>query len=388
MGDEVELTSGADGIRYRFDLGRMAAEQADFNVALQVGNSVLAPGYSWLLTPAGVPDATWVRLDLVGSLDESTFATGLTPAGRGYGLRANEIRVATFGLFGAFERYEATLVDLQNQPATLDIVTMDGALLVDKALVHSWVRETARAVSDFYQGFPVARTLLAIVPVPEATSVVHGKVLPESSPGVAILVGSRARAEALYADWILTHELLHLGFPSFVAEGKWLDEGLATYFEPLIRARKGWLSERDVWAEFYWNMPQGLRTLERSGLEAPTSYRAMYWAGALVCLMVDVEAHRQSRGKQSLQYALRRLVRAGGDATRVWRLADVVQSIDASLGAPILGLLTRRHLHSGHPVKLPRLFAELGVKLSGDQVVLDDNAPLAETRRAITRGLL
>lgn len=57
------------------------------------------------------------------------------------------------------------------------------ALLVDKALVHTWVRETALAVSDFYQGFPVARTLLTIVPVPGAESVVHGKVLPESSPG-------------------------------------------------------------------------------------------------------------------------------------------------------------------------------------------------------------
>ena len=46
------------------------------------------------------------------------------------------------------------------------------------------------------------------------------------------------------------HELYHLGFPSFQGEGKWLDEGLATYYEPMIRARAGLRTETSLWDEF------------------------------------------------------------------------------------------------------------------------------------------
>src|SRR5690606_26402181 len=94
------------------------------------------------------------------------------------------------------------------------LVTLDGPLATEREAVRRWVGETALAVSEFYGGFPVQRAMLTLVPVTGRRGVLHGKVLPESSPGIAILLGSEARADSLYSDWILTHELFHLGFPS------------------------------------------------------------------------------------------------------------------------------------------------------------------------------
>lgn len=382
----LRLPPGANGLRYRVRLGDMAKAQADIDGALAVGRSVLAPGYSWLLTPSGVSADTPVIVHYAQGPDGWGFTTGLATHGEAYQLRAGEIRVATFAVFGEFDESELSLPGIGGGEARLELITLDADIAVDSATVRRWVRETARAVSDFYGGFPVQRAMLALAPVPGRRGVLRGKVLPESNPGIALLIGERSRVENLYADWILTHELFHLGFPSFAHEGKWLDEGIATYFEPLIRARQGWLSERDVWAEFFTHMHKGLSVLERDGLQRPRGVRGMYWAGATVCLLADIQVHQASDGEKSLQQGVRALLRAGGDATRVWRLAEAVATIDRELGGPVLANLGARYAKPGSSVPLERVFRELGVIWTGSDIRFDDTAPLAPIRRSITRG--
>jgi predicted metalloprotease with PDZ domain len=57
-------------------------------------------------------------------------------------------------------------------------------------------------------------------------------------------------ADDLRADWVLAHELFHLGVPSMPG-GAWLDEGLATYYEPVLRTRAGLVSEMATWTELF-----------------------------------------------------------------------------------------------------------------------------------------
>src|SRR5690606_2467474 len=122
-------------------------------------------------------------------------------------------------------------------------------------------------------------------PVADHSGIQHGKVVATGGAGVAIHIGDRAQRADLYGDWILVHELFHLGFPSFSREGKWLDEGLATYFEPIIRARAGWLSPHAVWKELAIGLPQGLPAVEGSGVENATDFQGIYWGGAIIALL-------------------------------------------------------------------------------------------------------
>jgi predicted metalloprotease with PDZ domain len=228
--------------------------------------------------------------------------------------------------------------------------------------------------------------MVVVIPESGRSGVLFGKVLPESSPAIALLVGRHTKKTDLDRDWILVHELYHLGFPSFQAEGKWLDEGLATYYEPIIRTRAGLRTEASLWEEFVSAMPQGLGAVGRDGLENAQSFRGIYWGGAIVALLADIEIRRRSGGKQGLEDGLLTLLDNDGHASEVWDLKDAIGVVDRTIGAPVLGDLAARYATRGHPLELDRLFSDLGVKRTAVGVKLDDSAPLARVRRAIVHG--
>jgi predicted metalloprotease with PDZ domain len=184
----------------------------------------------------------------------------------------------------------------------------------------------------------------------------------------------------------LIHELFHLGVPSFYEEGKWFDEGLATYFEPILRARAGMLSELELWREFARGLPLGLHALTRDGLERARGYRGLYWGGALYCLLADIAIRRDSGGRLGLEDGLRRVHSAGGHASEVWPLRRTLETADLAFTRPVLEPLARRHAQQPSPVDLEAIFDELGVVMDGHAVRLDDEAPLAWVRRALLRG--
>jgi hypothetical protein len=292
---------------------------------------------------------------------------------------AHEIPVATYFAFGKLEQ---RVLDIDG--ARLEVTKLDSALAEPESDVDAWITKSAGAVRDFYGAFPVPRASLTILPVPGKRSVLFGKVLPESEPGIALLLGEFAPRKSLYSDWILVHELYHLGFPSFYHEGKWLDEGLATYYEPIIRVRAGLYTETELWDEFSKNMPQGTPAFTEGGLENADDFRGIYWGGAIACLLADVEA-RKRRIDRGLEVGLRALREAGGNACEVWTLAEVLGAVDHALGAPTLEPIARAHAAHGSPFDLAALFANLGVRRNSKGAVqLSDSAPLAAVRRAIT----
>ena len=50
------------------------------------------------------------------------------------------------------------------------------------------------------------------------------------------LAAIRGQAD-LEQDWVMTHEMCHLAFPSMDEKYVWLGEGLASYLEPLACER-------------------------------------------------------------------------------------------------------------------------------------------------------
>jgi hypothetical protein len=310
----------------------------------------------------------------------SSVVAGLAqgPKPGGHRLMAHEIPVATYFAFGKLEQRR-----LEFAGAALQVVKLDGKLDQSFDEVSQWINESAGAVRDFYRAFPVPRASVFVVPASGRDSVVFGKVLPESEPGIALVVGQRATRRQLYSDWILVHELFHLGFPSFFEEGKWLDEGLATYYEPIIRVRAGLYTERQLWDELEKSMPQGLPAYTLHGLENAQDFRGIYWGGALACLEADVEARKRQLDR-GLEVGLRALREAGGSASEVWAMSDALTTVDKALGSPTLGRIAQLHGQHGNPFDLAALLRDLGVTRAPDGTIqLSDSAPLAAVRRAI-----
>jgi hypothetical protein len=367
-------------LNYAVDLADRAKGTRNFDNAARVGQSFMAPMSQVLVVPEPLTTEIPVKVRIHAPAG-LPFAIGLARANQPdtYQLMAHEIPVATYFAFGKLEQRELAIGD-----AKLEVSKLDGTLTQSFDEVNAWIATSANAVRDFYGVFPVPRASITVLPVPERDGVVFGKVLPESAPGIALLLGQHATRKTLYSDWILVHELFHLGFPSFFGEGKWLDEGLATYYEPIIRVRAGLYTEEQLWQEVAEAMPQGLPAFSEHGLETADDFRGIYWGGAMACLVADVEARKRDASK-GLEVGLRALRESGGNACEVWSLSEAIATVDRALGAPTLEPIAAQHAAKGQPFDFEGLLRDLGVlRIAGRNVRLSDKAPLAAIRRAIT----
>ena len=248
----------------------------------------------------------------------------------------------------------------------------------------AWVEAAARAVAAYYGTFPVSRVVLTI----------HGggpgKVRSGRTTGargearIAIAVGDAASAADLKENWELVHEMVHLALPSTGEE--WLDEGLATYVEPLVRARAGLAPADEIWKWLVWGLPKGQSALEGAGLDGAQSWAAAYWGGALFCFEADVAIRQRTQGRKSLDDALRGIVRDGGNVTVSWPLARVWEAGERATGVPVLKETYAGMRKSVPAHDLDATFQRLGIRVTEAGVSYDDAAPLAAIRRGITTG--
>ena len=86
-----------------------------------------------------------------------------------------------------------------------------------------------------------------------------------------------------------------------------MEEGLATYVEPLGRARTGLIAVEQVWSELLDGLPKGLPGAGDRGLDRTPTWGRTYWGGALFWFLADVEIRRRTSGRRGLD-ALRAIV--------------------------------------------------------------------------------
>ena len=65
--------------------------------------------------------------------------------------------------------------------------------------------------------------------------------------------------------------MVHLAFPSMTGH-EWIEEGLATYVEPLARARAGLIPPDEIWRWLLWGLPKGIEGIGRRGLDEARSW--------------------------------------------------------------------------------------------------------------------
>lgn len=255
----------------------------------------------------------------------------------------------------------------------------------------AWIASAARSIAAYYGTFPVSHAIVT-VHGGGGGRVSSGRTVGVRGTGrIAIAVGNAATPAELKTNWELVHEMVHLAFPS-MNDAPWIEEGLATYVEPLVRARAGLAPDADIWKWLVWGLPIGQQALGRSGLDGARTWAATYWGGALYCFDADVAIRQRTGEKKSLDDALRGIVRAGGNVTVSWDLERALDAGDEAVGVPILRELYGRMRASAPDEELGALFAKLGVRATGGKdaadatITYDDAAPLAAIRRGITTG--
>ncbi len=365
-------------IDYRFDLGAAARALDDPGTAAKRGDTFLAPPSTWLFHPEEPPVGTRFEI-AVHSTVHVEFASGSKAKGGIYEGTWEDLAEPPYAAFGSMRRLTVPIGRRSIQVAIVGPHPDVG----DEGLAH-WVAEAGKNLAGFYGDYPRDPPLV-IVMVDPGSRIERGSALGNGGASILVGVGQATEPDTFANDWILTHEMFHVAFPGLGRTHHWAEEGMATYLEPIARARRGVVPVNRVWREWIESMAQGLPAADDRGLDVTHTWGRTYWGGALFWFAADVEIRKKTGGRAGLPDVFRAIYEQGDISVR-WPMSRVLSVADQATATDVVSALYTRHAHAGVAIDLDAIFADLGVSVVHGQVVIDDKAPLAALRRAIVVG--
>jgi hypothetical protein len=255
-----------------------------------------------------------------------------------------------------------------------------------------WIEGVGRAALSACGALPQSQVQVLALPTRRGEAVSFGQSSRGQGHGLLLLIDPSRPLEEFMRDWKAVHEFAHLFHPYLGDEGRWLAEGLATYWQNVLRARADLLGSAQAWEELHDGFARGRgqtragRTLAQVSVAMMREHAFLrtYWAGAAYWLAVDVELRRASAGKLDVDEALRRFRDCCLAPAREWSPREFVAKLDALLGTDVF---VRRWREADAQTEFPdlaALYAALGIVVDADgKLRFDDAAPAAPVRREI-----
>jgi len=383
-----------DCLAYRAPLGRIV-DSGRRRLGARHGTAIVIDPDAWLLRVDGTDpgETAEVRLTLPNGISISAPWHPL-PAQEGF--QRFEVpetpqswmeRVA----IGHFEEEPVVLAG-----GTLRVSILDGVDAAQRAKLDAWIAHVSRAALSAYGRFPLADVQVLLIPdgpQHEHDPVGFGQSTRGQGHAVTLFVDPAQSAAAFDRDWVAVHEFSHLFHPYLDDRGSWLAEGLATYYQNVLRARAGLLTPSAAWEQIDAGFargrsattPSGATTLE-SVAEAESTrpnFMRVYWSGTAYWLEVDTELRRSSGNRLGIDEALRRFDACCLPDHRGWKPEDFVAKLDALIGSDVFRRRFAEYRARTDFPDLAPLYQDLGIRREGGALTFEDDAPAADVRRAI-----
>ena len=268
--------------------------------------------------------------------------------------------------------------------STIDVRFDGETKTIARADLLNWVQRAGDAVCAYYGKFPIPHLKLD-VHIRGGAGVHGGVTYPDGGGYITISLGENTSVAQLNNDWELTHEMIHLAFPSMARTRHWIEEGISVYVEPVARVQAGQLSAERMWSDVVRDMPQGEPEPGDQGLDHTHTWGRTYWGGAIFCLVADVRIRQQTGNRKGLQDALRGILESGGNITQDWEIERALGVGDKATETTVLIDLYHSMRDQPEPIDLTAMWKNLGILRGADgSVQFDSAAPLAEVRAKIT----
>jgi len=112
----------------------------------------------------------------------------------------------------------------------------------------------------------------------------------------------------------------------------------------------------------------------------------VYWSGASLALMADVELRRRSGGAESLDRVLDRFQRCCLPSAHSWSGVELFEKFDTLLDEPLFMNLYRHYADAADFPDARPLLGQLGIEVRDGQIRFHNDAGLAAIREAIMRA--
>jgi len=292
-------------------------------------------------------------------------------------------------IFGDFDYRE-----LEVPGATLRVSLLNGVDEMDNDAMVRWISATATDVSLAYGRFPNPSPQVVVIPVGDSRSnsrsaVPFGRVIRDGGETVELQVDQTQPLEALLGDWTATHEFSHLMLPYIERKHRWISEGFAQYYQNVLLTRSGAYDKQYAWQKIYDGYKRGRRSRpELSPNEAAeggvrSGGMKIYWSGAAIALMADVQLRERSGGSESLDDVLDKFQACCLPSDRVWSGPELFARFDRLASSPVFTPLYRRYADTAGFPDTSDVFARLGLAVSDGKVRIRRNGELQAIRDAI-----
>ncbi|MEO7326003.1 MAG: hypothetical protein ABIW82_14360, partial [Dokdonella sp.] len=260
------------------------------------------------------------------------------------------------------------------------------------ARLLAWLQRVAKAALSAYGRLALPDVQVLVLPVgAQSEAVVFGQSTRGQGNALALFVDPAQSEAAFDHDWVAVHELSHLFHPYLGDRGSWLAEGLATYYQNVLRARAGLLTPEQAWEQLDDGFTRGRRaTRGDSTLEASAAqmgerhdFQRIYWSGTAYWLSVDIELRRASKNPLSVDEALRRFDACCLPSSKRWAPDEFVAKLDALIGSEVFSKRFGEYRARRDFPDLAKQYVELGIRHNGSALDFDEGASASNVRHAI-----
>ena len=374
-------------LRYTVDLGRIADAQARRS-SLRARETITDPA-GWLLLVDGTGDAE-ASVELAPGIAISAPWPPLPASGGARRFRIPHTPADWLGrvALGAFAEHT-----IEQDGGRLHVALGAGIDATQRDKLLAWLERVSRAALSGFGRLPLADVQVLVIPVgAQSEAVVFGQSARGQGNGLALFVDPAQDAKTFDRDWVAVHELSHLFHPHLGARGAWLAEGLATYWQNVLRARGGLLTPQRAWAELADGFARGARDtpaptrrLEDASaqMEREHAFNRVYWSGTAYWLDVDIALRLASDGRMSVDEALRRFDACCLPATRDWSPDAFVAKLDALSGSRVFSQRFDAYRTLRTFPDVAPSFEALGLRAADGSVLPGTESQRAHVRNAI-----
>jgi len=278
--------------------------------------------------------------------------------------------------------------------ATLRIEVLQPVGDKKAAEIVTWLQSVASSISLVYGRFPSQSPRIVVIPTQNRSwggdsPVPFGRLTRDGEDKIELYVNTDRPIEDFYGNWTATHEFSHLFLPYVGERYRWISEGFASYYQNVLMSRSGEYTRREAWQKLYSGFERGrvsrpdLTLNEAASAGIRQARMKIYWSGAAIALLADIELRERSGGRESLDVALGRLQQCCLPSRRTWSGPELFGMLDSLVdGAVFMPLYERYANEDGFPEIQPAL-DRLGIGTDSDRVSLRRNGELTDVRDAI-----
>jgi hypothetical protein len=288
-----------------------------------------------------------------------------------------------------------TSYSVKRAGSTLDVDINEAFDAAGTTALRQWLQHIGTALEGVYGHWPRSHWRVSVSPTSASSAdpIPWAQVHRGPVDRVEFHTTATPDARALIENWTGYHELAHLLIPYSGKGSRWFSEGLASYYQNLLQARSGVITEAAMWQKLHEGFIRGQeqsqfseQTLSQlsSTLSENRAFMRVYWSGAWYFLVADTRLRQQSGGKLGLDQALLALNECCAD--QQLSAQQIVAKLDALNRVVVFQPLYRQLQNSRAIPDHRALYRSLGIIFVDGKLTLQPLGPGAKLRSGIATG--